>query len=118
MISASDAPISGADGVPVGAGGVGVTDSQPPDASESEPDPDRYARHVEDFVAQVDCSAFRHGRIFGAPFGEPSARYYAEFEWDDMTAFKAAVSSDSFAASGKDAMEMGIPFTVDFAEIG
>ena len=85
---------------------------------ESEPDPERYARHVEDFVAQVDCSAFRHGRIFGAPFGEPSARYYAEFEWDDMTAFKAAVSSDSFAASGKDAMEMGIPFTVDFAEIG
>ena len=85
---------------------------------ESEPDADRYARHVEEFVTKVDCSAFRHGRVFGSPFGEPSARYYAEFEWEDKAAFKEAVSSDSFAASGKDAMDMGIPFTVDFAEIG
>ena len=84
---------------------------------ETEPDPERYARHVEDFVTKVDCSAFRHGRVFGSPFGEPSARYYAEFEWEDKEAFKAAVSSDSFAASGKDAMEMGIPFTVHFASV-
>ncbi len=85
---------------------------------ESEPDPDRYARHVEDFAAKVDCGAFRHGRIFGSPFGEPSARYYAEFEWEDMDAFEAAVKGEAFAASGKDAMEMGIPFTVHFAELG
>ncbi len=84
---------------------------------ESEPDAERYARHVEEFGSKVECSAFRHGRIFGSPFGEPPARYYAEFEWDDMDAFKAAVRSDAFAASGKDAMEMGIPFTVQFAEI-
>ena len=84
---------------------------------ESEPDPERYARHVEDFVAQVDCSAFRHGRIFGAPFGEPSARYYAEFEWDDMESFKAAANSEAFAAAGKDAMAMGIPMTVHFVEV-
>ena len=83
---------------------------------ESEPDPERYAQHVEEYAASVDCSAFRHGRIFGSPFGEPTARYYAEFEWDDMDAFKAAVKSDAFAASGKDAMEMGIPFTVTFVE--
>jgi hypothetical protein len=84
---------------------------------ESEPDPDRYARHIEEFVKAVDCSAFRHGRVFGSPFGEPSARYYAEFEWADMASFKAAVGSEQFAASGSDAMAMGIPFTVDFAEI-
>ena len=84
---------------------------------ESEPDAERYARHVDEFVTQVGCSAFRHGRIFGSPFGEPPARYYAEFEWEDMAAFKEAVSGDAFAASGKDAMEMGIPFTVQFAEI-
>jgi len=84
---------------------------------ESEPDPDRYARHIEEFVTKVDYSAFRHGRVFGAPFGKPPARYYAEFEWDDMTAFEAAASGEAFAASGKDAMEMGIPFTVQFAEI-
>ena len=84
---------------------------------EAEPDPERYARHLEEFTTPVECSAFRHGKVFGSPFGEPAARYYAEFEWEDMDAFKAAVRSDAFAASGKDAMEMGIPFTVTFAEL-
>ena len=84
---------------------------------ESEPDPERYRQHIEEFVVPVDCSAFRHGRVFGSPFGEPSYRYYAEFEWLDMESFKAAASSEAFAASGKDAMSMGIPFTVQFVEI-
>jgi hypothetical protein len=84
---------------------------------EREPDPERYARHVEEFVGQVACTAFRHGKAFGAPFGEPACAYYAEFEWADMDAFKVAAGSDGFAASGKDAMEMGIPFTVTFVEI-
>ena len=84
---------------------------------EREPDPERYRRHVDEFVAAVDCQAFRHGKAFGAPFGEPAFAYSAEFEWSDMDAFKAAVRSDAFAASGKDAMEMGIPFTVTFAEL-
>jgi hypothetical protein len=34
-----------------------------------------------------------------------------------MDAFKAATSSEAFAASGRDAMAMGIPFTVDFVSI-
>ena len=55
--------------------------------------------------------------MFGSPFGEPKYRYHAEFEWDDMDSFKTAVSSDAFAASGKDAMAMGIPFTVHFASV-
>ena len=84
---------------------------------EGEPDPERYARHVEEFVAKVDYAAFRHGKSFGAPFGQPAFAYYAEFEWDDMDAFKAAVNSEAFAASGKDAMAMGIPFTVQFASV-
>ena len=66
---------------------------------------------------RCQCDAFRHGKVFGSPFGDPPFAYYAEFEWADMDAFKAAVRSDEFAASGKDAMEMGIPFTVAFAEI-
>jgi hypothetical protein len=84
---------------------------------ETEPDPERYRQHVAEFVEPVSCSAFRHGKVFGSPFGEPKYRYYAEFEWPDMESFKAAVSSAEFAASGKDAMAMGIPFTVHFASV-
>ncbi len=84
---------------------------------QGEPDPERYARHVEEFVTKVDCNAFRHGKAFGAPLGEPAFGYYAEFEWDDMDAFKTAVRTEEFAASGKDAMEMGIPFSVTFTEV-
>jgi len=84
---------------------------------ESEPDPDRYRQHIAEYASKVACSAFRHGPVTGSPLGEPKYRYYAEFEWDDMTAFEAAASGEAFAASGKDAMEMGIPFTVQFAEI-
>jgi len=84
---------------------------------ETEPDAERYAQHNDEFSSKVECSAFRHGPIFGSPFGEPPARYYAEFEWDDMDAFKAAAGSEAFAAAGKDAMAMGIPFTVQFASI-
>jgi hypothetical protein len=84
---------------------------------EREPDPERYARHVDEFARAVDCRAFRHGKAFGAPFGEPAFAYYAEFEWDDMDGFQAATRSEAFPASGRDAMEMGIPFTVTFAEL-
>ena len=83
---------------------------------EREPEPERYAQHNENFSSKVDCRAFRHGKVFGSPFGEPPYAYYAEFEWADMDAFKAGVRSDEFAAAGKDAMEMGIPFTVAFVE--
>jgi hypothetical protein len=34
-----------------------------------------------------------------------------------MESFEAAAKSEEFAASGRDAMAMGIPFTVHFAEI-
>ncbi len=84
---------------------------------ESEPDPERYQQHIDEYASKVECSAFRHGKVFGSPFGEPTFRYYAEFEWDDMESFKAAVKAPEFAASGKDAMGMGIPFTVDFVSV-
>jgi hypothetical protein len=84
---------------------------------EGEPDAARYQQHIDDFALKVEGATFRHGKVFGAPFGEPKFKYYAEFEWPDMDAFKGAARSDEFAASGKDAMEMGIPFTVTFAEV-
>ena len=83
---------------------------------ESEPDGERYARHAE-LCHKVPGGTFRHGKVFGAPMGEPAFRYYAEWEFADMDAFKAAARTEEFRATGKDAMEIGIPFQVLFAEI-
>ena len=80
------------------------------------PDPDRYAQHVE-LCRKVEGATFRHGRVFGAPTGEPKYGYYAEWEFPDKEAFKAAASSDEFMATGKDAMEMGGRFTILFADV-
>jgi hypothetical protein len=49
--------------------------------------------------------------------GEPLHRYYAEWEFLDMDAFKAAARTPEFAETGKDAMAMGIPFHVHFAAV-
>jgi len=83
---------------------------------ESAPDPDRYAQHA-DLCGQVPGGTFRHGPIFGAPLSEPRHRYYAEWEFADMDAFRAAARTPEFAATGKDATELGIPFEVAFAEV-
>ena len=83
---------------------------------DDEPDPQRYAEHVE-LCLEVPGATFRHGRVFGAPMGDPAHAYYAEFEWPDMDAFKTAASSPEFAATAKDAMAMGKRFSVEFAEV-
>jgi hypothetical protein len=83
---------------------------------EAEPDPERYKQHAE-LCGRVPGSTFRHGRVFGAPMGEPRYRYYAEWEFSDMDAFKAAARTEEFMATGKDAMEMGVPFHVHFADV-
>ena len=80
------------------------------------PDPERYAEHVE-LCRQVPGATFRHGRITGAPMGDPAHAYYAEFEWPDKESFKQGVSSPEFMATGKDAMAMGKRFSVEFASI-
>ena len=84
---------------------------------EREPDPERFEQHAE-LCRRVAGGTFRHGRVFGAPVGEPRYRYYAEWEFGDMDSFRAAARTPEFAATGKDAMEMGIPFHVQFADIG
>ena len=62
-------------------------------------------------AARCPAATFRHGKVFGAPMGEPPYRYYAEWEWPDLDAFKSAARSEEFMATGKDAMEMGGSFT-------
>lgn len=83
---------------------------------EGEPDPERYEEHVE-LCKKVEGATFRHGKVFGAPVGEPSFHYYAEFEFADMDAFKAAARTPEFTATGVDAMAMGIPQQAHFADI-
>ena len=84
---------------------------------EQEPEAARYEQHVELCRKVPGASAFRHGRVFGAPIGEPRYRYYAEWEFPDRDAFKQAGRSEEFMATGKDAMEMGGKFEVLFADV-
>jgi hypothetical protein len=83
---------------------------------ESAPDADRYEQHAE-LCRQVPGCTFRHGAVFGAPLGESRYGYYAEWEFPDMDAFRAAARTPEFAATGKDAVEMGVRFEVAFAEV-
>ena len=83
-----------------------------------EPDATRYEQHVELCRKVPGATAFRHGRIFGTPMGEPKYRYFAEWEFPDSDAFAEASRSPEFMATGKDAMEMGGTFDVMFADIG
>jgi hypothetical protein len=83
---------------------------------EAEPDPDRYEEHAE-LCRKVPRATFRHGKVFGAPMGEPRFKYYAEWEFGDRDAFKEAARTPEFIETGKDAMAMDIPFDVHFADV-
>ena len=76
---------------------------------EQEPDADAYAEHAE-VCRRVPGGTFRHGKVFGAPGGhDPRHRYYAEWEFADMDAFRAATQTDEFLATGRDARDRGLP---------
>lgn len=84
---------------------------------EEVPDAGSYAEHVE-LCKRVPNAVFRHGPITGAPMGESKHAYYAEWEFADEDAFKAATRSEEFMATGKDAYKRGFPQpTVEFAEL-
>jgi hypothetical protein len=84
---------------------------------EDVPDAEAYAEHAE-VCAQVPGSVFRHGRVTGAPMGEPPHAYYAEWEFADKDAFAVAVRSEEFMATGKDAYKRGFPQpAVEFLEL-
>jgi len=82
---------------------------------EQEPDAARYAEHVA-LCRRVEGGVFRHGKVFGSPTGQRFA-YYAEWEFPDQEAFKAAARTEEFAATGQDAAAMSIPFHVHFADV-
>jgi hypothetical protein len=83
---------------------------------EAEPPPDRVEHHAE-LCRKVEGGTYRHGRVFGAPFGEPKYKFFGEIDFPDMDTFKAASKTPEFVQTGKDAMDMGIPFHVHFAEV-
>jgi hypothetical protein len=83
---------------------------------ESEPEAERYAKHVE-FCLKIPGATFRHGKVLRTLHGEPEWRYYAEFEFPDLESFQAVASSEEFRATGADAAEMGIPHSVYLAEV-
>jgi len=84
---------------------------------EEEPQADSYAEHAE-LCKQVSNGVFRHGKVTGSPMGEPKHAYFAEWEFADKAAFDAAVRSEEFMATGKDAYKRGLPQpTVEFLEI-
>jgi hypothetical protein len=83
---------------------------------EAEPDAERYEQHAE-LCRKVPGGTFRHGKVFGAPMGEPRYKYYSEWEFADRGAFKEAARTPEFTETGKDAMAMGVPFHVHFADV-
>ncbi len=70
-----------------------------------EPDPERYAAHAE-LCRRVAGGTFRHGPVFGSPT-RSGYRYYAEWEFPDRETFDRAAASPEFAATGKDALDLG-----------
>ena len=84
---------------------------------QQEPDAERYAQHVELCRKVPGANAFRRGPVFGAPAGEPRYRYYAEWEFPSMDAFKTAARTPEFAATAPDAQAMGIPMQAYFADV-
>ena len=84
---------------------------------EQEPDAGAFTEHAE-LCAQVPNGVFRHGKVTGAPMGEPAHAYYAEFEFADKQAFDDFVRSDQFMAAGRDVMERGWQMpAIDFVEL-
>ena len=86
---------------------------------ESEPEAGRYATSwSRSSRRRSPAAAFRHGKALGAPVRRarlsPTTPSSSGLDRDS---FKAATRSEEFAASGKDAMGMGIPFSVTFVEL-
>jgi hypothetical protein len=84
---------------------------------EHEPDAEQYEEHAE-LCKRVPDAVFRHGKVTGAPMGEPAHAYYAEWEFADRDAFANAIRSEEFTATGKDAYKRGFPQpAVEFVEL-
>ena len=83
---------------------------------EAEPDAARYEEHAE-LCRRVPGSTFCHGKVVRTIQGAPELQYYAEFEFPDMESFQAVARSEELAATGRDAAEMGLPYSIHLVEV-
>ena len=84
---------------------------------EAEPDAERYARHLEEFTPPVECSAFPPRQGLRLAVRGAARLVLRRVRVGGHGDVQAGGGSPEFAAAGADAMAMGIPFTVQFAEI-
>ena len=68
----------------------------------------RYAEHVE-LCRQVPNAVFRHGKVTGAPMGEPKHAYYAEWEFADEDAFKSGDAERRVHGDGQGRVQARLP---------
>ena len=73
-----------------------------------EPDPDQYAEHAELARREVPGATTRHGRVFGSAQGKPDVKYYFEYEFPGMDAFRAA--GEGLTKGAEDARARGWDF--------
>ena len=79
------------------------------------PDPERYAEHVELNRREVPGATIRHGRVLGSASGESDVARYFEYEFADRDAWKR--SQQGLMNAAEDALQLGVPFKVFFAEV-
>ena len=77
----------------------------------------RYAEHEALCRKVPGLQAFRFGKVLGTPGGPSDMTWYAEFEFADRDAFKAAARSPEFAATGADVAEFAPGTEVLFVDI-
>ena len=82
------------------------------------PDAERYEQHNATSASKVPGATFRHGGVFGAADRRAaSTSTTPSSSGRTWTRSRPATRSEEFAAAGKDAMEMGIPFNVLFVDV-
>jgi hypothetical protein len=80
-----------------------------------EPDQEEYAAHVDLARRETPGATTRHGRVFGSAQGESDVKYYFEYEFPDMDAFRQA--GEGLMKGAEDAKTRGWSFRAYFAEI-
>jgi hypothetical protein len=75
------------------------------------PDADDYAAHAE-VCKTVPGGEFGYGAVTGSPLGNAPHVLFAEWSFPDKASFDAAIRSEQFMESGKDAVARGLPAPV------